>query len=88
MRECISHHDACDCREAAHAAEVEELKTVLDSVKALYEMALEQAKEDVRLAEIRGASWACEWYWSQGLRHHGANPVHICNVARSKDDEP
>ena len=85
MRECISHHLACDCREAAREKELEELRTALESMQGLYELAMEQAKENEHLAEIRGASWACSWFWSQGLRHHGANPVAICNYARESD---
>lgn len=85
MRECISHHLACDCREAEREKELEELRTALESMQGLYELAMEQAKENEHLAEIRGAAWACDWYWSNGLRHHNANPAAICNDARERE---
>ena len=28
-RPCVTHHHACDCREAAHAAEVRQLRSLL-----------------------------------------------------------
>ena len=82
MRECISHHNACDCREEAHAAEKRELQANLESLQGLYELALEATQDDTRLAEIRGAAWACQWFAAQGLRHNSADPVAICNAAR------
>jgi len=72
-------------REAGLLAEIDELRTMLDSVQAILELAQEGREEQERLAEIRGAAWACDWYWSQGLRHHGANPAQICFEAREKD---
>jgi hypothetical protein len=72
-------------REAGLLAEIDELRTMLDSVQALLELAQEGREEQERLAEIRGASWACDWYWSQGWRRSGANPAQICLEARERD---
>jgi hypothetical protein len=32
-RECVTHHHACDCREAAHAAEVARLRATIDLIR-------------------------------------------------------
>lgn len=72
-------------REDELLAEIDELRVMLDSVQAILELAQEGREEQERLAEIRGAAWACDWYWSQGLRHHGANPAQICFEARGRD---
>jgi hypothetical protein len=74
-------------REAGLLAEIDELRVMFDSVQAILELAQEGREEQERLAEIRGAAWACDWYWSQGLRHHGANPAQICHEARQKPGE-
>lgn len=38
-RECVTHHHACDCREAAHAAEVAEWRQrAVDAEEALRDM--------------------------------------------------
>lgn len=71
-------------REAELLAEIAELRTLIDSMQGILELAQEGREEDERLSEIRGAAWACEWYWSNGLRHHGANPARICADARQK----
>lgn len=34
---CTTHHNACDCREAAHAAEVERLTAIVAAADALRE---------------------------------------------------
>jgi hypothetical protein len=95
QRECISHHAACDCREQSYKDKIEALEAALksaqdmyemslDAAQAVYELAQESAAERELDAEIRGAAWACDWYWSRGLRHHGANPAQICFEARKK----
>jgi hypothetical protein len=33
MKDCVTHHYACDCREAAHAAEVAQLQKTIDILK-------------------------------------------------------
>lgn len=71
-------------REAELLAEIAELRVMLDSIQGILELAQEGREEQERLAEIRGAAWACEWYWANGLRHHGANPAQICAEARQK----
>lgn len=71
-------------REAELLAEIDELRVMIDSVQAILELAQEGREEQERLAEIRGAAWACEWYWTHGLRHHGANPAQICHEARER----
>ena len=71
-------------REAELLAEIAELRTLIDSMQGILELAQEGREEDERLSEIRGAAWACEWYWANGLRHHGANPAQICHEARQK----
>lgn len=71
-------------REAELLAEIAELRVMLDSIQGILELAQEGREEQERLAEIRGAAWACEWYWANGLRHHGANPAQICHEARQK----
>ena len=71
-------------REAELQAEIDELRTLIDSMQGILELAQEGREEQERLAEIRGAAWACEWYWANGLRHHGANPAQICAEARHK----
>ena len=74
-------------REAELLAEIAELRVMLDSIQGILELAQEGREEQERLAEIRGAAWACEWYWANGLRHHGANPAQICAEARQKSGE-
>ena len=34
MKECVSHHAACDCREAAHARELAEVRAEVERLKA------------------------------------------------------
>lgn len=31
-RPCVTHHYACDCREAAHAAEIDRLRAALEQI--------------------------------------------------------
>lgn len=52
-RECITHHRACDCREAAHAREVESLTADCDRLYRAYADALgaQQAAEE-KLAQF------------------------------------
>lgn len=71
-------------RELELLAELDELRTVMESMQGLFELAQEGREEAERIAEIRGAAWACEWYWANGLRHHGANPAQICAEARER----
>lgn len=61
-----------------------ELRAELDELRTVFKLRQEGREEAERLAEIRGAAWACEWYWASGLRHHGANPAQICAEARER----
>ena len=49
-RECITHHHACDCREAAHAEEIAKLHDDLADVK--------ERAENNRLSATHSADWA------------------------------
>ena len=84
MKECISHHAACDCREQAYKDKIEELETALDSARAIYEMAQEASYERELQAEIRGAAWVCDWYATKGVRSFNVDPSAICEEARKK----
>ena len=34
MKECITHHHACDCREELHKNEIAELQSTIDELRA------------------------------------------------------
>jgi hypothetical protein len=72
--------------------EVEELKKKLEEATSWVKHHQETECDDgligavVQQAEVRGAAWACNWHWQQGLRHIKANPYEICKAARSQSD--
>lgn len=73
--------------------EVAELKKKLEEATTWVKHHQETECDDgligaaVQQAEVRGAAWACNWHWQQGLRHHGANPYDICQSARKHSND-
>ena len=51
MKECITHHHACDCREARHEAEIDEYSKSVKRLDTKYTK-LEAMAEGVRLANV------------------------------------
>ena len=52
MRTCITHHFACDCREAAHAREVADLQARITAAIAALDTAPDPASDDATRREV------------------------------------
>ena len=51
MKECVTHHYACDCREAMHKKEIEGLREALSEARKYFEL-IKDLKLSVTIHEI------------------------------------
>ena len=76
-RECVTHHHACDCREAKFKELEAEL---LDKVQGMLERGKEIRELKAELAELRGHN-DMEWHWADlccTVEEHPTNPNINC----------
>ena len=63
MKECITHHHACDCREELHKNEIAELQSTIDELRAEKEE-LYEALGELSAWQVmgKGGLWETEGY--------------------------